>query len=106
MSRVATLSRMLTFFFKSALPVLAARTRESRIPELFPRRVKGAFPEEAPRRIVLIYSGGDDLFAVGAWNETAEFALDVTDAFRKYAGGSPSVSLSGGMVVLDDKARF
>lgn len=104
MSRVATLSRMLTFFFKSALPVLAARTRESRIPELFPRRVKGAFPEEAPRRIVLIYSGGDDLFAVGAWNETAEFALDVTDAFRKYAGGSPSVSLSGGMVVLDDKA--
>ena len=104
MSRVATLSRMLTFFFKSALPVLAARTSESRIPAIFPRRVKGAFPEDAPRRIVLIYSGGDDLFAVGAWNEIAEFALDVTDAFRKYAGGSPSMSISGGMVVLDDKA--
>lgn len=104
MSRVATLSRMLTFFFKSALPMLAARSRESRVSVHFPRKVKGAFSEETPRRIVLIYSGGDDLFAVGAWNEIAEFSIDVTEAFKKYTGNSPSLTISGGMVVLDDKA--
>ena len=103
-SRVATLSRMLTFFFKSALPVLASRTKESRIPEFFPRLLKGAFPEDAPRRIVIIYSGGDDLFAVGAWNEVAEFALDVVKAFRMYTGDTSSLTISGGMVTLDAKA--
>lgn len=53
-SRVATLSRMLTFFFKSALPVLASRSKESLIGEFFPRRLNGAFPEDAPRRLVII----------------------------------------------------
>lgn len=104
MSRVATLSRMFTFFFKSALPMLAARETASRVPERFPRKVKGFFDENEKRRIVLVYSGGDDLFAVGAWNEIVEFAIDVIKALEKFTGSSPHLSISGGMVVLDDKA--
>jgi CRISPR-associated protein Csm1 len=94
LSRVATLSRLLTHFFKVNVPLIAANPDK--------RFVKGS--PEGPRRIIIVYSGGDDLFAIGAWNEVAEFAIDIADRFRQFTGDNPSVSISGGMVMADDKS--
>jgi CRISPR-associated protein Csm1 len=100
LSRFATLSRLLTYFFRSLVP-LAAR-RPSELAREYPRRVPGIWQDER-RRLVLVYAGGDDLFALGAWNEAAEFAADLVEIFRAFVGGNPEVTLSGGMVVSGDK---
>lgn len=94
LSRVATLSRLLTHFFKINIPQIASKPKT--------RLVEGAL--EGPRRMILVYSGGDDLFAIGAWNEIAEFSMDVTDHFKDFTGDNPSVTISGGMIMADDKA--
>jgi CRISPR-associated protein Csm1 len=85
---------LLTHFFKVNVPLIAANPDK--------RFVKGS--PEGPRRIIIVYSGGDDLFAIGAWNEVAEFAIDIADRFRQFTGDNPSVSISGGMVMADDKS--
>ncbi|MFA5622261.1 MAG: type III-A CRISPR-associated protein Cas10/Csm1 [Thermovirgaceae bacterium] len=94
LSRVATLSRLLTHFFKINIPHIASKPKT--------RFVEDAL--EGPRRMILVYSGGDDLFAIGAWNEIAEFSIDVVDYFSRFTGDNPSVTISGGMIMADDKA--
>lgn len=101
LSRLATLSRLLTYFFKQGLPVLARRPEGIR--RRYPRTVPLTEAPEPSRAMTLIYAGGDDLYAVGAWNDIAEFASDTVAAFRDFTGGNPCCSISGGMVAGDDK---
>lgn len=101
LSRLATLSRLLTYFFKQGLPVLARRPEGIR--RRYPRTVPLTEAPEPSRAMTLIYAGGDDLYAVGAWNDIAEFASDAVAAFRDFTGGNPCCSISGGMVAGDDK---
>jgi|GEM_PF-1051273 len=101
LSRLATLSRLLTYFFKQGLPVLARRPEGIR--RRSPRTVPLTETPEPSRAMTLIYAGGDDLYAVGAWNDIAEFASDTVAAFRDFTGGNPCCSISGGMVAGDDK---
>jgi len=98
LSRVATMSRLLTHFFKVYIPIIAQRPQK--------RFVKEAFvnSQNKGRRLIVVYSGGDDLYVVGAWNEVAEFAIDVVEHFREFTGDNPSVTISGGMVMADDTA--
>jgi CRISPR-associated protein Csm1 len=49
--------------------------------------------------IVIVYAGGDDIFAVGRWVELAEFAKAVRWAFQAYCGVVAQPSISGGMVL-------
>lgn len=93
LSRVATLSRLMTLFFKDFLPVLAEKPDSRVLPGL-----------NGPRRLVIIYAGGDDLFVIGAWNEVIEYAFDVLAAFRRFTGNNPDLTISGGIVGADDKA--
>lgn len=36
------------------------------------------------KRIVIVYSGGDDVFLVGYWLDVINFSFDLRNAFRKY----------------------
>jgi len=38
--------------------------------------------------VSVIYAGGDDLFILGAWDETAELAFDIQRCFAHFTGGS------------------
>jgi len=51
--------------------------------------------------VSVIYSGGDDLFIVGAWNETIELANDIAASFKKYSAGNPDISISGGFITAN-----
>lgn len=53
--------------------------------------------------MVLVYAGGDDLFAVGRWDVLADFAARVRADFRGWYGGV-GPGISGGMVLVG--ARF
>ncbi len=88
-SRTATLSRQLSLFFKLHINKILEN----------PKFTFDGVPKEK-RNITIVYSGGDDVFVVGAWNEIIEFAIDLRDAFDKYAEGT--LSISAGIGLYDD----
>jgi len=71
LGRYATLSRSLSRFFKSHINHIA---------------------RERQRNLVLVYAGGDDIFAVGAWDEVIDFAIDLRERFRQFTGDKLSFS--------------
>lgn len=93
LSRTITLSRSLSLFFKYYLNSILDGT--CTIP-------KGHFSLEGlsqtqAKRVMIIYSGGDDLFLVGAWNEIIESAVDIKRAFEEYTQGTLTLSAGIGL---------
>lgn len=80
-SRLATVSSMLQLFFEGWV-----------------HRVAEAFPN----KIYAIYSGGDDLFFVGAWDAIAELAWKIQVDFRNFTHNE-RVTLSAGIAVEERK---
>jgi CRISPR-associated protein Csm1 len=81
LSRVATLSRQLHLFFAGHLGELLA-------------------PFD---RVQTIYTGGDDLFLIGSWDELPQVADTIRRRFRDYCAGNPHFTLSGGIAVVRGK---
>lgn len=90
-SRYSALSRLLNLFFKGHLNTLLFR-KIPRIPE-----VAGG------REIVVIYSGGDDLFLAGSWNDVFNAAFRIWKSFSEYVG-NPHITISAGYGIFDKKA--
>jgi CRISPR-associated protein Csm1 len=44
-----------------------------------------------------VYSGGDDLFVVGAWNDCLELAVDINEAFAEYTQNTLAISAGIGI---------
>jgi len=83
LSRLATLSRSLTVFFEGYLNEICKQV--------------------GPERIYLLYSGGDDLFAVGSWDSAIDLAEKVRDQFRQYTCHNPCLTVSAGVSVHHEK---
>ncbi len=97
LSRSSTLSRMLNLFFKAHLNTILENSALNlkdipRISEFIKKR-----------EIIVIYSGGDDLVLGGTWNDVLEVAFEVREIFRKYVGFNPSITISGGYGIFDEK---
>lgn len=56
------------------------------------------------RIVQVIYAGGDDLFAIGAWDDAAALAVDIGGAFRSYTCNSIDVGISAGLTL--HQSRF
>lgn len=74
LSRTATLSRQLSLFFKYELNNLLA-----------------------DYKISAIYSGGDDLFLIGAWDDIVEASIYINDKFGDFTSGKLTMSAGIGM---------
>lgn len=81
-SRVATLSRTLDVFFAGHLEAL----------------LRAEFDD-----VYLLYSGGDDVAAVGPWNRIFDLALRIRQDFARFTGANPAWSLSGGIAVVNPR---
>ncbi len=90
LSRTATLSRELSLFFKLYINHIL----EQGVYSMEGRK------ECRPRNATIVYSGGDDLFIVGAWNEVIELAVDLRRKFEVYTEGT--LTLSAGIGVYHD----
>ncbi|WP_165155456.1 type III-A CRISPR-associated protein Cas10/Csm1 [Parabacteroides sp. ZJ-118] len=77
----STLSFMLDYFFSGYLNVIRKRYEAD---------------------VNILYAGGDDVFAIGRWDQLLLFARDVRREFTRFAGRK-DVTISGGMVVVDRK---
>lgn len=80
LSRKAVLSRLLSFFFKRGINGICS----GNLP-------KGCTPftlfqgeNKKERKIHIIYSGGDDMFLAGSWDDILEVAVDLRHAFQIY----------------------
>jgi CRISPR-associated protein Csm1 len=83
---LATLSQLLSLFFDGRLPELCRQVN----------------PKET-ELLYVIYSGGDDLFAVGAWDRVVDLAARVREDFRLCTGNNPHIGLSGAVTLETEK---
>lgn len=75
-ARIASLSRMMEIFFS----------------EWLDRFVERKFPE-----CYIVFSGGDDLFIIGPWNQIISLAIQIRRSFSDFTGGNPNTTLSCGI---------
>ena len=80
LSRKASFSRYMSMFFKRNINQICDGHAADRKPvfSLFAGKSKCA------RHVHIIYSGGDDMFLAGAWDDIIEVAVDIRHAFSSY----------------------
>lgn len=88
LSRTATLSRQLSMFFKCHINKILRESAYSINEE-----------DSHQRKAAICYSGGDDVFIVGAWNEIIELAVDLRRNFERYTQNT--LKLSAGIGIYD-----
>lgn len=82
-SRMMSLSRSLQWFFEGYMNTLLEY---------------GYFKDY----LYPIFSGGDDLFIVGAWHKVFDLALRIQKDFIEFVCENPSVTLSASLLVVDE----
>lgn len=75
-SRVSTVSRMFDLFFTGWVEHLAMENKN----------------------LYVVYSGGDDLFIIGPWDELLFFAGKLKTEFARFTG-NPNITLSAGIIM-------
>jgi CRISPR-associated protein Csm1 len=91
LARVASLSFAVSLYFEGWVEVLAERQNQS-------DRQAGL-----GERLYSIYSGGDDLFFVGAWDAVVELARRIRLDFTRYTAFHPGLHTSAGIVLISGK---
>ena len=91
LSRIAGLSRQLSLFFKYYVNQILDQPGQNRITNAPPTK----------RDVMIVYSGGDDIFLIGQWQDTIEAALELREAFRVFTGGA--LTLSAGLGIFNVK---
>lgn len=79
-SAYSTMSFMLDYFFSGYLNTIRKKYKDD---------------------VNILYSGGDDVFAVGRWNKLIEFAADVRKDFASFVGRN-DISISGGIAIVSE----
>ena len=86
LSRSATFSRKLSLFFKLYINEILRNGEFSLTGE-----------EVKERSAAIIYSGGDDVFVVGAWKDVLEFAVDLRNRFKAFTQDTLKISAGFGL---------
>jgi CRISPR-associated protein Csm1 len=83
-SKMSTLSSLLETFFSGYINIIKNQ-------------------ENFKSCINIVYSGGDDLFAVGRWDKLIEFAIQIRDSFKKFVCNRDDITLSAGIAIVPPK---
>ena len=99
--RTSVLSRYLSLFFKRYVNLICKGNMNG-----VPEEMKAQFSlfgtsKIQKRRVHVVYSGGDDLFMVGAWDDLIELAVDIRRAFARFTNNK--LSFSAGIGFFLDK---
>ncbi len=94
--RVAALSRTLKWFFEGYVNHLLDEGAFTWM-DAGGEEKKATFGPE----LYVIFSGGDDFFAVGAWDAVFAFARRLRSAFAAFTGCHPGITFSAALLVVD-----
>ena len=89
LENLALLSRLLNLFFKVYLNRICAGDlgKKSDGNKIEPTDItQKNYPQNKGRNVSIIYSGGDDLFIAGAWDEISELSFDIQRCFASFSG--------------------
>ncbi|MGN1317644.1 MAG: type III-A CRISPR-associated protein Cas10/Csm1 [Lachnospirales bacterium] len=86
-SRTSVFSRKLSIFFKQYVNVLLEKGKYNLYKDKHTNK----------RNAVVVYSGGDDLFIVGGWDDIIGFAVDLYNSFKKFTQGTLTFSAGIGL---------
>jgi len=87
-SRLSTLSSMLSLFFTGYIPYLIKSNNIYK------------------KSIYLTYSGGDDTLIVGAWDKIWDLAKKIRKEFHEFTCENKYITLSAGIALVDPKFEF
>ncbi len=87
LSRTAALSRQLSLFFKLHLNRILTEGKSN------------VLSAGGKRQLSIVYSGGDDIFLVGAWNDVIDSFIDIRNALEAFTEGT--LTISGGIGIYD-----
>lgn len=85
LSRAATFSRKLSMLFKLNINSILTNPEYS------------IGTKKEMRNVSIVYSGGDDIFLVGAWDDVLEAGIDIHEAVEKYTQGTLTISAGIGI---------
>ncbi len=91
LSRYSVLSNSLSDFFKYNMNYICSN-------ESFSKNSYKITNKSEKGNIKVIYSGGDDLFFVGAWDEVLEIAMIIDTILKEYTNGKIKISAGFAMV--------
>jgi len=97
LSRYADLSRDLAMFFKVAVNKMAQGDVQGFSIPVTPFTI-WANKQVTNRKIHVIYSGGDDIFLVGAWDELLELAIDIRKKLAEVTDNK--ITMSAGLALF------
>ncbi len=89
-SRYADLSHQLHYFFSGFYA-------------WFVKNKIDQFNDRYKDKIYTVFSGGDDLCVLGTWESVMQFALDFQKELKKFTNNNPSVTISGGIALVNSK---
>ena len=87
-SRYADLSHLMHYFFSSFYAWFVEHNKDQH----------GNLYKD---RIYTVFSGGDDLCILGSWDTVMQFALDFRKALAQFTNNNPSVTISGGITLVN-----
>ena len=85
LGRITTLSFQLNLFFGGIIPQLIIND------------------ESLSGKVTVVYSGGDDLFLLGAWHVIPKIAMEIRKSFHHFTCFNSCFGISGGIVVTGGK---
>lgn len=92
LSRYASMSRSLSMFFAGIISHICGKELpKGQQPFYLFHEKKGC------RAVHIVYSGGDDIFIAGAWDDLLELSVDLRRAFHSYTNGQLSFSAGLGL---------
>lgn len=91
LSKSAVFSRNMSLFFKYHINYLLENGKFSITGEMPPIK----------RKALIVYSGGDDIFLVGAWDDIIEFSIDLVKSLGKFTLNS--LTISAGLGLFEEK---
>jgi len=91
LSRNAVFSRQMSLFFKYYINEILKGTGISQF------LITDDPQSCVAKKVRIVYSGGDDIFLIGAWNDVLEAAVDIERAFSKFTSGTLTLSCGFGI---------
>lgn len=104
LARVASLSSMMALFFEGWVGRLCEQFNDKQRRLITVVDEQTGEPMEVETDVLYtIYSGGDDLFIVGAWDVLPDLARAIREDLGRFAAGNPCVHVSAGITLHGGK---
>ncbi|HCS72352.1 MAG TPA: type III-A CRISPR-associated protein Cas10/Csm1, partial [Clostridiales bacterium] len=87
LSRTASFSRKLSMFFKLHINNILANGEYYLCKD----------HEKGKRNATIVYSGGDDVFIIGSWDDIIGFSIDLYNSLKKYSQNTLTISAGIGI---------